>query len=76
MPPQSRRARPDRGCMFNPDGHETIDDWLDEQIEQAENEVGMLHSYHQENTNQGGEAIGRLDAFKETREKLRELWKQ
>lgn len=53
---------------------ETLDGWLDAQIEFADNEIGMLRSYRKDDTRQYGEALGRRNALKEVREKLAELW--
>ncbi len=53
---------------------ETIEGWLDEKIEFADNELGMLRSYRKDDTRQYGEALGRRNALKETKEKLVELW--
>jgi hypothetical protein len=49
---------------------ETLDEWLDQQIEYAENAVGMNRSYK---VNADVERA-RRDALKEVREKMRELW--
>lgn len=49
---------------------ETLDGWLEQQIEYAKNERGMLRSYRRDT----GVIDARLGALKEVREKMRELW--
>lgn len=49
---------------------ETLDRWLDQQIEYAENECGMFRSYKKINER----AEGYRDALKFVRAKMRELW--
>lgn len=49
---------------------ETLDRWLDQQIEYAENAVGMQRSYRHPFEVEKA----RLDALKEVRDKMRELW--
>jgi hypothetical protein len=53
---------------------DTLDGWLDQQIEYAQNEVGMFRSYgHGGGSVRGERARGFLAALKLVREKMTEL---
>lgn len=51
---------------------ETLDAWLDQQIEYAENAVGMQRSYKRPYDTE----LAVLNTLRTVREKMRELWAQ
>lgn len=53
---------------------ETLEMWLHEQINDAENTVGMYRSYHRGEDPDAIAARARLQTLKDVQDKIQELW--
>lgn len=53
---------------------DTLDSWLDKEITDAENVVGMYRSYRNIETEDGIRAVARLYALRDVRKKIEALW--